>query len=220
MFWTVQHIVFVVALVGFTLATAYTDTYRWKIPNKLTVPFFAMGLIYQLVFWGLKPWNGLMDTHGLLDGLMGFGLGFGLYFALWIVAGGGGGDVKLMGALGSWLGFKMTFWLIIASLIMVIIDAFAVTIYKSLTYGFKNFKKKHLATGKTDARGKPLFLNESVTDKRKRRILPFAIPVAMAVWLVMLTNAAGVIKGGQLGPERDPQPIQEAQKNQQASTGR
>ena len=220
MFWTVQHIVFVVALVGFTLATAYTDTYRWKIPNKLTLPFFVFGLIYQLVFWGLMPWNGLMDTHGLLDGLMGFGLGFGMYFVLWIVAGGGGGDVKLMGALGAWLGFKMTFWLIIASLIMVVIDALVVTIYKSLRYGFKNFKKKHLATGKTNANGKPVFLKESVLDKRKRRILPFAIPVAMAVWLVMLTNAVGVIKGGQLGPERQPQPRQEVQQNQQAATER
>src|SRR5580704_10812912 len=155
MFWTAQHAVFVTALVGFTLATAYTDTYRWKIPNKLTIPFFVLGLIYQLVFWGLKPWNGLMDTHGLLDGVMGFVLGFGIYFVLWIVAGGGGGDVKLMGALGAWLGFKLTFWLIIASLIMVIIDSVAVTFYKAMTLGFKNFKKKHLATGKTDARGKP-----------------------------------------------------------------
>lgn len=220
MFWTPQHIVFVVALVGFTLATAYTDTYRWKIPNKLTLPFFGLGLVYQCIFWGLQPWNGLMDTHGLLDGLMGFGLGFGLYFVLWLVAGGGGGDVKLMGALGAWLGFKLTFFLIIASLIMVIVDAVAVTIYKSMRYGFKNFKKKHLATGKTDAKGKAVFVKETVTDKRKRRILPFAVPVAMAVWLVMLTNAVGVIKGGQLGPERQPKPHADVQPQQQAAAER
>lgn len=220
MFWTVQHIVFVVALLGFTLATAYTDTYRWKIPNVLTLPFFALGLVYQLVFWGLEPWHGLMDTHGLLDGLAGFALGFGLYFVLWIVAGGGGGDVKLMGALGAWLGFKLTFCLIITSLVMVVIDGVAVVMFKSMQMGFKNFKKKHLATGKTDAKGKPVFLKESPTDKRKRRMLPFAIPVAMAVWLVMLTNAAGVIKGGQLGPQRQTQPQQKVQQNQQAAAER
>lgn len=218
MFWTVQYIVFIVALVGFTLATAYTDTFRWKIPNKLTLPFFVLGLIYQVVFWGFGSWNGLMDTHGLLDGLLGFGLGFGLYFILWIVAGGGGGDVKLMGALGAWLGFKLTFWLIIASLVMVVIDGIIVTIYKSLTMGMKNFKKQHLATGKTDAKGKPAFAKESTTEKRKRRMLPFAIPVAMAVWLVMLSNAAGIIKGGQLGPERQPQ--QPAHENQHAAAER
>ena len=210
MFWTAQHIVFIVALLGFTLATAYTDTFRWKIPNKLTLPFFGLGLVYQLVFWGLGPWNGLMDTHGLLDGLMGFGLGFGLYFALWIVAGGGGGDVKLMGALGAWLGFKLTFFLIITSLVMVVIDGVIVTIYKVLRNGMKDFKKKHLATGKTNAKGKAgLSEQETQLDKRKRRVLPFAIPVAMAVWLVMLSNAVGVIKGGQLGPERQPQPRQD-----------
>lgn len=205
MFWTLQHIVFVVALVGYTLATAYTDTFRWKIPNKLTIPFFALGLVYQTVFWGLGTWNGLLDSHGLIDGLMGFGLGFGMYFILWIVAGGGGGDVKLMGSLGAWMGFKLTFWLIITSLVMVVIDGIVVTMFKAMTMGMKRFKKQHLATGKTDAKGKPVYLKETVADKRKRRILPFAVPVAMAVWLVMLTNAVGVIKGGQLGPEKVPQ---------------
>jgi prepilin peptidase CpaA len=218
MFWTVQHIVFIVALVGFTLATAYTDTYRWKIPNKLTLPFFALGIVYQLAFWGFESWKGMMDTHGILDGLAGFALGFGLYFLLWIVAGGGGGDVKLMGALGMWLGFKLTFCLIITSLIMVVIDGVVVTIYRSLRMGMKNFKKQHLATGKTDAKGKAVFVQESPSDKRKRRILPFAIPVAMAVWLVMLSNAAGVIKGGQLGPERQPKP--QTERHQQAAAER
>lgn len=220
MFWTAQHIVFVVALVGFTLATAYTDTYRWKIPNKLTLPFFALGLVYQLVFWGLQPWNGLMDTHGLVDGLLGFGLGFGLYFVLWIVAGGGGGDVKLMGALGAWLGFKLTFWLIIASLVMVVVDGVIVTIYKVLRNGMKHYKRTQLATGKTDAKGKPVFKKETLIEKQKRRVLPFAIPVAMAVWLVMLINAAGVIKGGQLGPERPQQPRPDVQQHQQAAVER
>jgi prepilin peptidase CpaA len=203
MFWTNQHIVFIIALMSFTLATAYTDTFQWKIPNKLTLPFFGLGLIYQIVFWGFGPWNGLMETHGLLDGLMGFGLGFGLYFCLWIVAGGGGGDVKLMGALGAWLGFKLTFWLIIASLMMVVIDGIVVTLYRVLTHGMKRFQKQYLATGKTDKKGKPVFVKETAAEKQKRRMLPFAIPVAMAVWMVMLTNAAGVIKGGQLGPQRD-----------------
>jgi prepilin peptidase CpaA len=218
MFWTVQHIVFVTAIVGFTLATAYTDTYRWKIPNKLTLPFFGLGLVYQLMFWGFGTWKGLMETHGLLDGLMGFGLGFGLYLVLWLVAGGGGGDVKLMGALGAWLGLKLTFWLIIASLVMVVVDGILVTIYKVLRHGSKNFKKQHLATGKTDAKGKPVVKSETLFDKRKRRMLPFAIPVAMATWLVMLTNAAGVIKGGQLGPQRQLQP--QAQPQQQAAAER
>jgi len=202
MFWTVQHMVFVVSLVSFTLATAYTDTFRWKIPNKLTLPFFGLGLLYQIVFWGVEPWNGLMDTHGLLDGLAGFVLGFGLYFALWFVAGGGAGDVKLMGALGVWLGFKLTFFLIIASLFMVVFDSIVVMIYRVLRMGAKRYKQQYLATGKVDAKGKPVFKQETRDEKRKRRMLPFAIPVAMAVWLVMLTNAVGVIKGGQLGPAK------------------
>lgn len=219
MFWTIQHIVFIVALLSFTAATAWTDTYRWKIPNKLTIPFFVLGLIYQVVFWGIEPWKGSLDTHGLLDGLAGFALGFGMYFVLWLVAGGGGGDVKLMGALGAWLGFKLTFCLIIASLVMVVVDGVIVTIYRSLTMGMKRFKKQHLATGKTDARGRNVYQTETLDQKRKRRMLPFAIPVAMAVWLVMLTNAVGLIKGGQLGPTGS-QLKQQPMRQHQAATER
>ena len=38
----------------------------------------------------------------------------------------------------------------------------------------------------------------------QRNLLPFAIPVAMATWLLLLLNGAGAIKEGQLGPPRQP----------------
>jgi prepilin peptidase CpaA len=109
-----------------------------------------------------------------------------------------------MGALGAWLGFKLTFYLIIASLVMVVIDGLFVVMYRVIRGGAKNFKKQYLATGKTDAKGKAVFAKESKADKQKRRMLPFAVPVAMATWLVMLVNAVGIIHGGQLGPDREP----------------
>jgi len=74
--------------------------------------------------------------------------------------------------------------------------------YKVLRYGTKKWKKEHLATGKVDAKGKPVFKKETLEEKRARRMLPFAIPVATATWLLMLLNGSGVIKEGQLGPQR------------------
>ncbi len=201
--WTVQHIAFIVGVGLLTGLAAYTDTKLWKIPNKLTLPFFAAGWIYQIAFHG---WSGLQD------GLGGFVLGFGTYFLLFMVRGGGGGDVKLMGALSVWLGFKLTLWLMIVSTVMVIVDVAAVTFYKVLRYGPKKWKRDHLATGKTDDRGRAVRKAETYEDRQKRRILPFAIPVAMSTWLVMLLNGAGIIKEGQLGPPRKaPQPQAQAQ---------
>lgn len=193
--WTLQRIVFIVGVGLLTGIAAYTDTKLWKIHNKLTVPFFALGLVYQIAFWGLA---------GLQDGLAGFAVGFGTYLLLFMVAGGGGGDVKLMGALSVWLGLKLTVWMMVTSTLIVIIDVAAITFYKVLRHGMKKWKKDYLATGKVDAKGKTVVTPETTDQKRKRRILPFAIPVAMATWLLLLLNGAGAIKEGQLGPPRQP----------------
>jgi len=198
--WTVQHIVFIAAVGLFSTIVAYIDTFYWKIPNKLTVPFFALGWIYQIAFWG---------SAGVLDGLAGFALGFGTYFLAWFVRSAGAGDVKLMGALSVWLGFRMTLWLMILSTFIIIIDVVVITLYKVLRYGVRKWQKQHLATGKTDEKGKPTFRAETLEEKQKRRILPFAIPLATAVWLLMLLNGAGVIKEGQLGPRPEPKANQE-----------
>jgi prepilin peptidase CpaA len=199
--WTVQHIVFIVGVGLLTAIAAYTDIRFWKIPNKLTVPFFVMGLIYQVTFWG---W------HGLQDGLGGFALGFGTYLLLFIVAGGGAGDVKLMGAVSVWMGIKLTLLLMIVSTLIVLVDVAIVTAYKVLRYGTRKWKQQHLATGKTDASGKAIHRPETIAEKQARRLLPFAVPVATAAWLLMLLNGAGFIKEGQLGPPRTA-PQQQAQ---------
>jgi len=193
--WTLQHIVFIAGVGLLTGVAAYTDTKLWKIHNKLTLPFFALGWVYQLAFWGLP---------GLQDGLAGFVVGFGTYLLLFMVAGGGGGDVKLIGALSVWLGLKLTIWLMVASTVIVIVDVGAITLYRVLRHGAQKWKRDYLATGKLDAKGKPVKTLETLEQKQKRRILPFAIPVAMATWLLIVLNGSGIIKEGQLGPARQP----------------
>ncbi len=186
--WTPQQLVFVAGVIALTATAAYTDIRRHRIPNWLTLPFFAAGWIYQ-------GWS--HGWPGLQDGLLGFAIGFGTYFVLWMVAGGGGGDVKLMGAISVWLGFRLTLYVMIISTLLVILDSAIVTLYTILRFGFRQFKKQYLATGKTDAQGKPIF-GETASQRRQRRIVPFAVPLAMAAWLVMLADST-ILKGGQLG---------------------
>jgi len=73
----------------------YTDC-RWRlIKNILTVPAIALGLLLHFLGSG---WSGL--TFGLL----GLAAGFGLMMIPFVFGQMGGGDVKLMAALGSLLG--------------------------------------------------------------------------------------------------------------------
>ncbi len=86
------------------LATAvYTDV-RWgKIFNKLTLPLILTGLFLNLIFAG---WAGGLES------LKGAGAAIGLALLLTLVAGPGlgGGDVKLLAAIGALCGPRFVLW--------------------------------------------------------------------------------------------------------------
>ncbi|MEJ2459386.1 MAG: A24 family peptidase [Novosphingobium sp.] len=93
------------ALFGWQLlALAMIDVRHLLLPNALTVSLATTGLVVSAVGLGAAP------VDSLLGGLVGFG-------ALWAVKelyrtlrgreGLGGGDPKLFGAIGCWLGWQM-----------------------------------------------------------------------------------------------------------------
>ena len=98
-------IAFVVVILIMSVALV-TDLKHRTIPNLLTVSGAVGGLVYHLVTGGLD---------GLLFSLGGFATGFGLLLLLWLCGNGGGGDVKLMGAVGAWLGAFATLIVFIGS---------------------------------------------------------------------------------------------------------
>ena len=172
-----QLIVFLLGVGIFTLTAAISDLRTRRIPNKLTVPFFFGGLIYQVVFFGLA---------GLGDGLIGFAIGFGTLFVLWMIGGGGGGDVKLMGALATWLGMSMTILVLIGSTFCVLAGTVLVMLWSLMTRGISRTKGQYLATGKQDyKKGEPV-KKETTDEKKQRRIMAYALPVAIATWSIVL----------------------------------
>ncbi|OGR37453.1 MAG: hypothetical protein A2051_07320 [Desulfovibrionales bacterium GWA2_65_9] len=84
------------ATVALSLAVATViDLRSQRIPNALTIPTALAALAYHLLIQG---------PHGLWFSLAGLGLGFGLMLAPFLFRVMGGGDVKLMAAVGAWVG--------------------------------------------------------------------------------------------------------------------
>jgi prepilin peptidase CpaA len=92
------------AVVGLALAVSVvTDLRTRKIRNFVTLPTLAVCLALRAIGGGWGEWTGL----GLASGLLGMGIG-GLFFLVLAVMGGmGGGDVKLVAAVGAGVGFPI-----------------------------------------------------------------------------------------------------------------
>ncbi len=180
--------ILVVAVGLFTAIAAIWDYRQHRIPNNLTLPVFFAGWIYQGVFHG---WSGIGNAA------TGFLVGFGVLFVLWIVGGGGGGDVKLMGALSVWLGYRLTLLVLISSTAAVIAGTVLVIVWSVFSKGVRGMKTEYLAKGKVaDGKAQP----ETAEDKKRRRIMAYAIPVCVATWIVMAWKLPTLDQAAQTKP--------------------
>jgi len=94
--WNHDLAVFQWAVVGIAaLAAMVYDVDCRRIPNRLTGPVLLAGAVWAV-------WLG--GPVGLLDGLAGMTIMATPCLLLFLLAGGGAGDVKMMAALGMWLG--------------------------------------------------------------------------------------------------------------------
>ena len=85
-------------VIGASLVGAACDLSSRRIPNWLTLPTLMVGLIVSCWVGGLT---------GLGDSVGGCILMAAPYVILFVFAGGGAGDAKLMGAVGAWLGLSL-----------------------------------------------------------------------------------------------------------------
>jgi prepilin peptidase CpaA len=84
-------------VLGASLAAAILDIRARRIPNALTLPLLVTGLLYGLSYGGVTG-MGKAAAACVVVALP--------YLLLFVFAGGGAGDAKMMGAIGAWLGIR------------------------------------------------------------------------------------------------------------------
>ncbi len=150
------------AVMLFTGLAFVWDLRTRRIPNWLTVSSLLLALGFHL---SIRGWSGLMFAAS------GFGAGFGILLVLWLIGGGGGGDVKLMGALGAWLGPATTLIVFVSSSLL------AVAIFGGIL-AIKFIRSSPAPVHVTSSEATPAPI-------RRRTMLPYAVPVAVVTWCLM-----------------------------------
>ena len=117
-------------LIALLAAAAVTDVRSGRIPNWLTYPVVAAGLIVHTLLGGLTGHSAPMGERtvhamGLADALAGLAAGFLPMLAAYLAGGVGGGDAKLMAAVGALTGWRFTleamFWGFLAAALMAVL---------------------------------------------------------------------------------------------------
>lgn len=159
----------------FLIATcAVTDISNGKIPNKLTYSMIVLGLILGAIIGG---WSGLLNS------LAGFGLGFGMMFFIYMWGGFGGGDVKLMAAVGALKGYPFVLYAAFYSAIVGGIVSLIVIIWKGrFLKSLGNVAKQFIAFLF------PSSIHGAGLDPKESTKIPFGFCICVGTLWAMLEN--------------------------------
>jgi len=104
-------------LVALIIVTLYFDLTRKRIPNYLTFP---------AIVWGLVSYTAVDGLSGLWFSLAGLLVGLAIFFIPFAMGAMGGGDVKLLGAVGALQGWQ---FVLSAALLTVVAGGVMAIIY-------------------------------------------------------------------------------------------
>lgn len=168
-------------LIPAILYASWIDYSQKRVPNWLNAGLAATGLIMQGVFSG---WQGVGA------GMLGILVGFGVLILPWAMHGMGAGDVKLMAAIGAWLGPWLTLLSFAAggviggilALIMIFSTGRAIHAYTNLQTIMTKFRR--LDTAFSEFGGAKTFGGSS-------QLLPYGVPLTIGTIGVLLTYYFG-----------------------------
>jgi prepilin peptidase CpaA len=180
-----------VVLVAVSIA-AITDIWKFKVHNLLTLPLLVSGLIY----------HGAVDgVDGFVKSLIGVLFGFAVLIFFYLLGGMGGGDVKLLAAVGAWLRVPLTFYVFIAaSLAAGLYAIIVVFLYGTVGETWVNLK---IAWYRLVAVSRHLGADDRVEQEvnrpdRRGRVIPFAAMVALGLVGTLLWIWSGGLRPNEL----------------------
>jgi prepilin peptidase CpaA len=165
---------FVVVTIA-ALVSAVTDLWKFKVYNVLTIPLLLSGFIYHAVMGGTSDFS--RSVSGAL-------FGFGILIAPYVMGGMGAGDVKLMSAVGAWLGWSQTYHVFVASAIAAGIYAMVLILMSNKL--LETWVNVQIMWHRFTIFGRYLGAEERVEvavvrNDRRRRVIPFAAMVAVGI---------------------------------------
>jgi prepilin peptidase CpaA len=161
----------IVVLVAAIVAAA-TDIWKFKVYNVLTLPLLVSGLLYHAF------------RAELADSLLGVLFGFAALIVLYIIGGMGAGDVKLMAAVGAWLGMPLTFYVFIASSLAAGVYSIGLVVWTGRVG--ETAVNLQILWLRLASVGRYLGSDDKVESEvrrsdRRKRIIPFAAMVAIGI---------------------------------------
>jgi len=157
----------------------WTDWRTRRIPNWLTVPALVLGIAANSLALG---W------YGAKEALLGVGLGLGLLLPFVLIRSLGGGDWKLVGALGAFLGPPRLIAVLVATILVAGAMALVLVVWKRrVGQTLRNVGRMLAAMFTLHLPGPEVSLDNPESLK-----VPFGVAVAVAVVLYTVRQAWGV----------------------------
>ena len=152
------------------LPVLYTDLRARVIPNNITIPAILCGLFFHLCHSGLH--------QGSLFAVKGLVVGAALVIIPFLLGGMGGGDVKLLAALGAWLGAFGVLHVFFYGATIGALIALALVVTKKHRLRLRSVWNDIVCF---------IFTGKRLTVSGDKDVFPYTVPIAMgfliyAVW--------------------------------------
>lgn len=163
----------------FCIVAAYIDGTQLKVPNAITFPMIIAGWLYSAYAYGAagEGWY-----YGLMWSLAGTAVGLACLYPFYAIGGMGGGDVKMLAAVGAWVHCTITIWAFFAS--ATIGGIMAVLMIVTSKTSSKHYYQFFGILNEIVAIKNPEKLSEiAAARKHTMRLLPYGIPIAIGTIL-------------------------------------
>ena len=175
---TVSEMIVTAVVVGI----AVMDLRRFRIPNTVTFPFALAGLAFNAIQGG---------GAGLIHSLAGAVVGFVILLVPFLAGGFGGGDVKLLTAIGAWVGAVAILEIFVVSAVILGLVSLTVIlanrkVRQDALIKFRKAASRLLSIRSLTADDQEM---DEVLDREDCRVRAIPFGVVVAFGLVMMAMA-------------------------------